>query len=259
MRIAWEARGSGEPLLLIQGLGYARWGWEPVVEPLARRFRVLVFDNRGIGESDAPPGPYSAAAMAGDALQVLDEAGADSAHVVGASLGGMIAQELALAAPERVRRLVLACTAAGGSSEAPMPAETVELLARAPSLPPERSLRLLVENALAGTGTDGAARAALVERITALRLARPQAPEAWQAQAAAAVAFDASARLGGIAAPTLVVTGDADRVVDPRNSELLAAAIPGARLVRLAGLGHLFFWEEPDRFVGLLEEFLCST
>src|SRR5581483_9541420 len=147
VRIAWEARGSGEPLLLIQGLGYARWGWEPVVEPLARRFRVLVFDNRGIGESDAPPGPYSAAAMAGDALQVLDEAGADSAHVVGASLGGMIAQELALAAPERVRRLVLACTAAGGSSEAPMPAETVELLARAPSLPPERSLRLLVERA----------------------------------------------------------------------------------------------------------------
>jgi len=87
MRIAWERHGAGPPLLLIQGLGYARWGWEPVVEPLARSFDVILFDNRGIGESDAPAGPYTAAQMAGDALQVLDEAGVERAHVVGTSLG----------------------------------------------------------------------------------------------------------------------------------------------------------------------------
>ena len=107
MKIAWERHGAGPPLLLIQGLGYARWGWEPVVEPLARSFDVILFDNRGIGESDAPPGPYSAAELAADAIQVLDEAGVERAHVVGTSLGGMIAQELALTYPARVNRLVL--------------------------------------------------------------------------------------------------------------------------------------------------------
>ena len=119
MKIAWERHGAGPPLLLIQGLGYARWGWEPVVEPLARSFDVILFDNRGIGESDAPAGPYTAAQMAGDALQVLDEAGVERAHVVGTSLGGMVAQELALAHPERVDKLVLACTTPGGRGVVP--------------------------------------------------------------------------------------------------------------------------------------------
>ena len=114
MRIAWESKGAGEPVLLIHGLGYARWGWEPVAEPLAQRFRLLLFDNRGIGESEIPPGPYTARAMAEDAVSVLDEAGVDSAHVVGTSLGGMVAQELALGWPDRVDRLVLACTTPGG-------------------------------------------------------------------------------------------------------------------------------------------------
>ena len=92
MKIAWERHGAGAPLLLIHGLGYARWGWEPVLEGLARSFDAILFDNRGIGESDAPPGPYTAAELAADALQVLDEAGVARAHVLGTSLGGMIAQ-----------------------------------------------------------------------------------------------------------------------------------------------------------------------
>ena len=128
MKIAWERHGAGPPLLLIHGLGYARWGWEPVVEPLARSFDVILFDNRGIGESDAPAGPYTAAQMAGDALQVLDEAGVERAHVLGTSLGGMVAQELALAHPERVDKLVLACTTPGGAESFPMPEQTVRLL-----------------------------------------------------------------------------------------------------------------------------------
>jgi pimeloyl-ACP methyl ester carboxylesterase len=131
VRIAWEERGSGEPLLLIQGLGYARWGWEPVVGPLAERHRVLFFDNRGIGESDKPAGPYTARLMADDALQVLDEAGVGRAHVVGASLGGMVAQELAVLAPERVGKLVLCCTHPGLTLGHPMPEATVQLLAEA--------------------------------------------------------------------------------------------------------------------------------
>ena len=246
MKIAWERHGSGPTLLLIMGLGYARWGWEPVVEPLARSFDVLLFDNRGIGESDAPPGPYTTLQLAGDAVQVLDEAGAARAHVVGSSLGGMIAQELALAHPERVHRLVLSGTTPGGPKAFPMPQRTVDLmLARA-------TLREYVENAL-----EPDIRPELVDRIVAHRERTAQSFESWAAQATAGAGFDAYDRLGGITAPTLVQHGDGDVVVDPRNAELLAGAIPDARLSIYPGSGHLTMWQEPDRFVRELEEFLC--
>jgi 3-oxoadipate enol-lactonase len=246
VKIAWERHGSGPPLLLVHGLGYARWGWEPVVEPLARTFDVILFDNRGIGESDAPPGPYTAAGMADDAAQVLDEAGVERAHVVGTSLGGMIAQELALGRPERVEKLVLACTTPGGPEAFPMPQRTVDLmLARA-------TLREYVENAL-----EPDARPELVERILEHRERTAQPFEPWAAQAAAGATFDAHERLGSIAAPTLVQHGDGDVVVDPRNADLLAAAIPDVRVSIYAGCGHLFMWQEPERFVRELEDFLC--
>ena len=169
MKIAWDRRGNGAPLLLIHGLGYARWGWEPVLPELAEQFDVILFDNRGIGESDAPPGPYTVAEMAADAVQVLDEAGVARAHVVGTSLGGMIAQELALAYPERVDRLVLACTTPGGQKAHPMPQVTVALMAEAATLEPAVALRRFVENALAPATVE--AHPEIVEQIMAHRLA----------------------------------------------------------------------------------------
>ena len=245
MKIAWERHGAGPPLLLIQGLGYARWGWEPVVEPLARSFDVILFDNRGIGKSDAPAGPYTAAQMAGDALQVLDEAGVDRAHVIGTSLGGMIAQELALAHPERIDKLVLACTTPGGPDSVPMPEQTVKLLQNG------ASLREFVENALAPDPSSE-----IVERILFHREATAQPLEAWSAQAAAGMGFDAFDRIEGIRAPTLILHGTEDVVVDSRNTALLAGRIPDVRVELFPGTGHLFFWEKPDRFVAAVEEFL---
>src|SRR2546423_4355821 len=135
MRIAWESQGAGEPVLLIHGLGYARWGWEPVAEPLAERFGLLLFDNRGIGASEIPPGPYTARAMAEDAVSVLDEAGVDSAHVVGTSLGGMVAQELALGWPGRVDRLLPACPTPRGPAAHPPPPRPPPPLGEAAALP----------------------------------------------------------------------------------------------------------------------------
>jgi pimeloyl-ACP methyl ester carboxylesterase len=254
VKIAWERHGSGTPLLLIHGLGYARWGWEPVLPGLAERFDVILFDNRGIGESDAPPGPYNVAEMAGDAVQVLDEAGVERAHVVGTSLGGMIAQELALAHPERVDRLVLACTTPGGPKAHPMPQVTVALMAEAATLEPAVALRRFVENALAPATV--AAHPELVDRIMAHRLATAQAPAAWAAQASAGVTFDAYDRLESLASPTLVQHGDEDVVVDPRNGDLLLELVPGARIDRFPGTGHLFFWEAPERFVTSVSAFL---
>jgi pimeloyl-ACP methyl ester carboxylesterase len=250
-RIVSEARGDGPPLLLVMGLGYARWGWDPVVEPLSRRYRVITFDNRGIGESDKPPGPYSARVMAEDAIRVLDEHGVERAHVVGTSLGGMIAQELALGWPGRVDRLVLACTTPGGLYAAPPPTSFLRLLAEAPVREPLVMLRRFIENALAPT-----APTALVERLYERRLADPPDPVGWQAQAVAGTTYDGYDRVSRIAAPTLVVHGTEDNVVAAANAEILGRLIPNARVELLGGCGHLFFWEQPDRFIALLEEFL---
>jgi 3-oxoadipate enol-lactonase len=249
MKVKWEKRGDGESLLLIQGLGYARWSWDPVVPGLAERYRVISFDNRGIGESDKPEGPYTARQMAGDALQVLDEAGVARAHVLGASLGGMVAQEVAAAAPERVRKLVLCCTTPGGAETVPMPDVTVQLFVEAATLPPEVALRRFVENAL---GSDPPAGVA--DELHRRRIENPPDRAGWQAQAAAGLTF--AGVEGEIAAPTLILTGTADNVVDPRNADVLARRIPGSRVERFPGAGHLFFWEQPDAFVRIIREFL---
>jgi len=249
VKIAWEERGDGAPLLLIQGLGYGRWSWAPIVPALAEHYRVLWFDNRGIGDSDRPEGPYTAKLMAADALQVLDEAGIERAHVLGASLGGMIAQELAARSPERVDKLVLCCTTPGGAATVPMPEVTVRLFAEAATLAPEVALRRFVENALAPD-----ASAELIQELFDLRVANPPDPVGWQAQAAAGLGF--AGIDGAISAPTLIVTGTEDNVVDPRNSDVLAERIPGAEVRRIENAGHLFFWEQPAAFVGIISEFL---
>jgi pimeloyl-ACP methyl ester carboxylesterase len=251
VRLAYEVHGEGSPVLLIHGWGYGLWGWEPVARPLAARYRVVAFDNRGVGGSDIPPGPYTVTDMAEDAVAVLDAAGLRTAHVIGTSLGGMIAQEVALDFPDRVDRLVLACTTPGGPGAYAMPRQTVRLLEEAQSLEPQVALRRFVANALAPGAPEE-----LVERIYSYRQAQRPDPAGWHAQGAAGAGFDASERLGAIAAPTLVLHGTADGVVDPRNSELLAERIPDARLDWFEGCGHLFFWEQPDRFVEVVTEFL---
>src|SRR4029077_2377020 len=211
--------------LLIQGLGYARWSWDPVVPGLAERYRVLAFDNRGIGESDKPEGPYTVRQMAGDALQVLDEAGGHTAHVPGASLGGMIAQEVAAAAPKRVQKLVLCCTTPGGAETVPMPDVTVQLFAEAASLEPDVALRRFVENALGSHPPAG-----LADELYRRRIEDPPDQAGWLAQAAAGMTFAGVET--EITAATLILTGTDDNVVDHRNSDVLRRRIPGARVER---------------------------
>jgi 3-oxoadipate enol-lactonase len=169
--------------------------------------------------------------------------------VLGASLGGMIAQELAAAEPHRVDRLVLCCTTPGGPASVPMPEATVRLFAEATALEPLVALRRFVENALGEAPPPG-----LAERLFALRVANPPDPAGWQAQAAAGTTFPGVE--GEITAPTLVLHGTADNVVDHRNAELLARRIRGARVELLPGAGHLFFWEQPDAVVRIVTEFL---
>ena len=252
MSLAYDVEGSGEPLLMIQWLGYGRSGWGPTPPLLARRFRVVTFDNRGFGGSEITPGPYATAQLAGDALSLMDTLGIERAHVLGISLGGMIAQELVLAAPERVHKLVLCSTTAGGPRSVPMPEKTVALMAQQAQLDPQEAMRLFVENALSPSPPDG-----LVDEIVAYRTANPPDGAGWYAQASAGAAHDALGRLGKIRVPTLVVHGTGDNVVDSGNAPLLAQAIPGARLELFDGAGHLLPWERPKEFVARVEEFLA--
>jgi pimeloyl-ACP methyl ester carboxylesterase len=147
---------------------------------------------------------------------------------------------------------VLVCTTPGGPNAAPMPAQTAALIAEAPTLEPLVALRRFVENALAPGAPEET-----VERILAHRLRTAQPLPAWAAQAAAGAVFDAWDRLAALTAPTLVLHGTADVVVDPANSKLLAERIPGARLEWFDGCGHLLFWEEPERFNAIVGEFLA--
>src|SRR6266852_2712676 len=148
VRLAYEVRGEGEAVLFVHGLGYDRLGWGPLPGLLARDYRVITFDNRGVGESDVPDGPYSVAQMTADAVAVLDAAGRERAHVVGVSLGGFIAQEIALTYPERVQKLVLASTSPGGLRAQSMPQAGLNAFRRFPLLEREAGLRLMVENSL---------------------------------------------------------------------------------------------------------------
>jgi 3-oxoadipate enol-lactonase len=254
--LAYDIRGRGSPLILIQGVGVGRWGWEPVADRLARRFQVVTIDNRGIGASDAPPGHYSTRMMADDVLAVLDHAGIQRASLVGTSLGGMIAQELALAHPERVNRLVLVATIPGGSRSRPMPLPTTYLFAWAPFMTSQAKLQQFVHATL---GPETLRRRPKVaRRLAARKLAHPQSQQAWRAQTEAGMLFNPLGRQRRITQPTLVVQGTADQVVDPANAEVLAGLVPAARVQRFDGAGHLLYWEQPKRFVRVVTDFLTD-
>jgi len=260
LKIAFELRGAVHRrrpwLVLVQGMGFDRSGWEPVLRKLRHRFRLVLVDNRGTGRSDRPAGSFAVADMAGDVVAVLDAAGVGRAHVLGASLGGMVAQELAITHPERVDRLVLACTTPGWPFGYPMPAASVRLIAATHGMPAEATLRRHTENALsARTVTD---RPGLVDRLVEFQRSRRPDEKTLSVQAVAGARYVGHRRQARIRARTLVLHGSADRVVDPRNARLLAGSIPGARLVTFPGLGHLLFWEDPDGFADAVTSFLLD-
>jgi 3-oxoadipate enol-lactonase len=261
LRIAFELRGMlhwRRPwLVLIQGMGFDRSGWEPVTRKLKRHFRLVLVDNRGSGRSDLPAGPFDVADMAGDVLAVLDRAGIRTAHVMGVSLGGMVAQELAVDHPQRVDGLVLVSTTPGWPFSYPMPAPTVRLIAATGSMPREVALRRHAENALSASTIQ--LRPEIVDRLVDLQRSRQPDPRAWSAQAAAGARYAGRLRQARISARTLVLQGAADTVVDPGNARLLANRIPDAQLMIFPKLGHLLCWQDPSGFAAAVISFLLAT
>jgi len=242
VRIFWEATGEGDPVLLIQGLGYTSEMWHRVVPALAGEFRVVTLDNRGVGRSDVPPGPYSVPMMATDAAAVLDAAGVESAHVYGTSMGGSIAQQLAIQSPERVRSLVLTATYCGGPSFVPVDLETYEMLAKRATMAPEDGIRLMVPFIY-----DAGTPAERIEEDLAIRLRTYPTPEGYLGQLAATMSpWDGSEAIRELRIPVLVMHGESDRLVNPANSPVIASRIPGARLVVLPNASHIYTTDQPE-------------
>jgi pimeloyl-ACP methyl ester carboxylesterase len=256
-RMYYEEHGSGFPLLLINGLGSDHLEWIHQIPAFEARFRVVVFDNRGTGWTDVPPGPYTTAQMGDDAASLLRSLGIPRSHVLGVSLGGMIAQEVALRHPDLVDGLVLGCTGPGGELSLRPSPEAMAAFALAKGENPEAELRRM----LPFLYTDACIRErpGEIEGFVRRRLDRPTPPEGYLAQLSAAVSHDASSRLEKIRARTLVITGDADRLVSWENSLRLAGRIPGATLVVVPGAPHRLFAETADAFNLEVLRFLETT
>jgi pimeloyl-ACP methyl ester carboxylesterase len=227
------------------------WG-EPFLSRLEDDFELILFDNRGIGRSTRVDDPFTLGDLAEDAAAVLDALAIDRAHVMGISMGGMVAQELVLSHPERVAALVLGCTYCGGpQSQITAPAVVQRLGAAMMSGDRALAIRTGWElNVSPPFAADAAHYAAFLQ--IAERWPAPVPVIMLQMQAIGG--HDTSARLGAVRAPTLVIHGTADEMLPSANGELIAGLIPGARLEVLDGVGHLFFWEAPERTATLVRD-----
>ncbi|MEW6271804.1 MAG: alpha/beta hydrolase [Thermodesulfobacteriota bacterium] len=258
VELYYEEHGSGDPLLLVMGLAADSQAWMFQIPDFAKRYRTIAFDNRGVGRSSKPAGPYTVHAMADDAAGLLEFLAIPRAHVVGVSMGGMIAQELALRHPGKVRGLVLGCTY-------PEPDNDVE------------QRRQFTLGQLGGSVDESGTMKIDVSTINPLMFLQQMLPtvfnqefidrelpkmmqifagalqwgfsmEAILGQVAAVMGHRTTDRLHQIKSPTLVITGDADRLVPPANSDILAREIPGAKLVKIPGGSHGFNFETPELF-----------
>jgi pimeloyl-ACP methyl ester carboxylesterase len=243
-RLYWESRGTGSPVLLIHGLGLSGGAWWRTVDALAPALRVITFDHRGIGQSASHAPAYTTEAMADDAVSILDELGLDSVHVYGISLGGMVAQQVALRHPRRVRSVVLGATQPGGRHAVRADAEVLTFF--------RRRLRMEAEEAAwASVPFNYGVRFReqhpdRIEQDIAWRLTQPFSVQAYRAQMFAAALHNCYGRLDRIEAPTLVVHGADDRIIPVENAYLMAERLPNCRLTVLESTGHLYPTEMPE-------------
>jgi pimeloyl-ACP methyl ester carboxylesterase len=258
--IYYELHGSGEPLVLISGIGYDRWQWHKMVPGLSKHYQVIVFDNRGVGESDKPAGPYTAQLLADDTAALLEGLGHEQAFVLGHSMGGFVAQALVLSRPEVVKKLILASTNFGGPNHVPMTKEAFAVLTDTQADPIERLRRGIDVSTAPGFA---AAHADFVEEWLDRSVKRPVDVTGYQAQLAIGLALIAMSeeecfqhKLKKVQAPTLILFGKHDKVVPPGNADLLAREIPDSMIHILPDAGHFFPLEVPDAAVAVITEVL---
>jgi pimeloyl-ACP methyl ester carboxylesterase len=254
LTLYYEDHGRGTPLVMIRGVSTNADHWYAQVPNLVAKYRVITFDNRGVARSTDPGGDYTIADMAADTLGLMDALGLDKAHVYGLSMGGMIAQELAINHPDRIFGLILAATHCGGDRQVAPTPEVEAVFKEMVFVGSEEAKRnaatcLFAPQTLAG-------RMDLVQEYVGISLKHPVPAEILIKQWQAVVGHDTFDRLGLITAPTLVLTGDVDVLIPPGNSEVLAQHIPGAELKVVPGGGHQILVEQAEACNRAVLEFL---
>jgi len=261
VKLRYEIRGDGDPLALIMGFSGSSRGWgEPFLSGMEQRFRIVLIDNRGTGESDKPDSPWTMTDMADDVAAVLDHAKIARAHIYGISMGGMIAQQFALKHASRVRGLVLGCTATGMQHSAPTNPENIAKLMADPNKSPQEQARGAFSVAC-GTAFLNSKRGQdfIDEQIADIGKYPITPAHTFTRQFEAIQGWDSYAELGQIKAPTLIFHGDDDKLLPHANAEILHARIPGSKVHILKGIGHMFFWEAPEESVRVPGDFVASA
>jgi len=256
----YEVHGEGPPLLLVAGLGGGTWSWYGQVPYFKDCYRTIIFDNRGVGRSSIPQGPYQMRQFAEDARCLLDHLGVERAFVLGLSMGGMIAQELALLAPDRILALFLGCTHSGGLSRIPPAPGTIDLLMDNAGLSQkeiiEKNLPIFFSEACRKEKPE------VVAAYCAAQLSSPEQPEyAFHAQLAAIGTFDSSERLGQLSVATMIAAGSEDILIPPENAHTLAKRLSHAEVVVIPGVGHALHAECRETLNSLADGFFkrCLT
>jgi pimeloyl-ACP methyl ester carboxylesterase len=254
----YETTGSGKALVLISGLGYPIWQWHKMVPFLAEHFQVVAFDNRGVGQSDKPSGPYSAQMLAADTAGLLDALGIEKAAIMGHSMGGFIAQAMAIEFPEKVSELILCSTNFGGPNHVPVTPEAFAVLSDTTSDP----LTRFTNGLKVSTGPGWAdAHPDIVKEWVEWRIANPIELAGYQSQLAIGLALTSQEaafekKLQKISVPTLILFGAHDKVVPPENAELLQKQIQGSQTAIIPNAGHFFPIEVPDTASQIVIDFL---
>ncbi len=246
IQMYYETHGRGFPLLLIMGLKRNTEWWYRQVAELSRHFQVIAFDNRGAGRTDKPDEAYSIPMFADDTAGLMDALGIKKTHVLGISMGGYIAQELAVARPDLIQGLVLGCTSCGGRKAVLMSEETRSAYVANKGLSNEeilhKDMHIYFSDDFIGHEPEQ------IEQFVEISMRHVQPPEAFFRQFNACLAHDTVDRLERIVSPTLIMAGDDDHLVPTENSIILKELMPEAALHLYPGKRHCFFMEEHERF-----------
>ncbi len=258
MKLFYETHGTGKPLILIPGFSSGAWNWFWQIDDLSKNFQIITFDPRGIGQSKTEnPTDLTKLSMqtfVADVLLILDNLKIEKASVLGASFGGFVAQEFAIKFPERLNKLILACTSAGGANHVKPDIEILRSFTPDPNLTVGERIRKFIRPAF--TESFNAEHVDEVEKVCRLREENEVADAVYFAQLQTAITFDNENNLGGIKNETLVITGDKDNVVPMQNSNTLIEKLPNATLKIIENGSHLFFIENAAKFNRIITDFL---
>jgi len=248
---------DGFPLVMIMGLSANKDWWPPqLVRKLSEKYKVVLFDNRGAGRSDKPDAPYTIRMLADDAVGLMDALGIERAHIFGVSMGGMIAQEIAINYPERVEKLILGCTTCGAGRMVPPSQEVLRMLTRTRAeMNPEEYARKYVAPLLF-TKETLEKRPDIVETFVKSYSIAPIPDFSYRRQLEAVLAHNACDRLHMIKAPTLILHGKKDILVPPENANILAELIPNSKVVIFENATHAFIAEALEETCSAILEFL---